>query len=101
MQDEDITTDRKNMMLWGFSIYIGDYPNYKHNALCPGSPFLPDGDTLSHSDIGLEIWCNLEGQYISVVRDYSDHSTMVSITLCDLAIFGEPEVWTETREVSV
>ena len=74
-------------LLWNFSIYIGDSTDYQSNELCPGSPFLPDKNNLSNSDKALEVWCNLEGKYVSIIRDYSSFFTP-GVTICDLAIFG-------------
>ena len=90
IQDEATSTDFKKNLLWGFSIYIGDSVDYLENNLCPGSPFLPDGDVLDRLSIGMEIWCNLEGSYITLVRDFKDYQDIESISICDFAIFGEP-----------
>ena len=62
-------------------IYIGNSQNYQDNALCPDGPHLSDG-------YGDEIWCNLAGQYVSIVKDVSGMSDY-DITICELDIMGE------------
>ena len=88
-------------MLWSFDIYIGDSADYRDNQLCPGGPFLPDGDALDNSSLGQELWCNLEGSYISLIRDYSDYADIEYISICDFAIFGDPIYFVEQREEMV
>ena len=60
-----------------FQIYIGNDPDWQNNAECPGGPFMDYGDgSLSEWGgvwpYGAEVWCNLTGQFVSIVRDYSD-----------------------------
>ena len=37
---------------------------------------------------GGEIWCSSYGQYVSIVREYEDISDVTSLSICDVAIFG-------------
>ena len=76
-------------MLWNYRIFVGESPNYKYNAECAGSPYLADGSAIDSSSRGLEIWCNRSGEYVSLVRDYSDFPSMQSISICDFPIFGD------------
>ena len=39
---------------------------------------------------GIEVWCNLPGKYVTIVRDYSSQAGHnYKVTLCDVAIFGD------------
>ena len=58
------------------------------NSECPGSPFQSTQPT-GNDAVGLEIWCNLDGNFVSIVRDFSSQvGTTYEVTLCDVAIFG-------------
>ena len=42
------------------------------------------------SENGHEAWCNRQGKYVTITRDFSDLSSgYYEFTLCDIAIFGE------------
>ena len=43
---------------------------------------------------GHEAWCNRQGKYVTITRDFSDMADdYYLILLCDIAIFGEvPEI---------
>ena len=81
-------------------IYIGDDPDYTKNPQCPGGPFMQTNDpkffsTITLSSIseqfwnyGAEIWCNLEGQYISIVADLTDLSGVYEMSICNLGVMG-------------
>ena len=92
-------------------IYIGEDTDYTKNAECPGSPFLKFND-LASSYVwnpvlnaytlkgGFEVWCNLQGQYTTLVFDYSeafayDSSYLIDFTICSLGIFGTNYIRTE------
>ena len=69
-------TERKKLFD-KFQIYIGNDPDWQNNTECPGGPFMDYGDgSLSEWGgvwpYGAEVWCNLTGQFVSIVRDYSD-----------------------------
>ena len=65
-----------------YEIYIGDDTNWTNNVKCEGGPFMHLEDTNSYSDdpytgdtiwnFGRETWCNLKGQYTSIVADLSE-----------------------------
>ena len=76
-------------MLWNYRIFVGESPDYQNNAECEGSPYLADGSAINNSSKGLEIWCNRSGEYVSLVRDYTDFPNMQSISICDFPIFGD------------
>lgn len=55
-----------------FKIYIGeDGSNYLNNVLCAGSPFYT---VASSWRFGFDIYCNLQGRYMYIVRDSIDTS---------------------------
>ena len=70
-------------------IYIGNDPDYTMNQKCAGGPFMVVGDTNWYTtgstgnnsgnewNYGLEVWCNLEGQYVTIVSDMSQYSGQV------------------------
>ena len=55
---------------------------------------MTNGDALDDTDLGFETWCNRAGEYVSLVRDFSDYSDMEYLSICDFAIFGEAAVLT-------
>lgn len=51
-----------------FDIFIGeDGADFTANTQCPGSPFLPAATTIDWP-FGLEVFCNLPGRYLYIVR---------------------------------
>lgn len=71
-----------------FEVYIGDDPVYSNNPKCPGGPFMLWEDQNSFTTVtqkdasgnlitvnawkyGVELWCNMEGQYTTIVADFS------------------------------
>ena len=63
-----------------FNLYVGFDPDYRNNALCPGGPFAKKDDyfrtfiqnnasTGTNYSNGGEAWCNLEGMYVSYVKE--------------------------------
>ena len=69
---------------------MGSSTSYLENEECPGGPY----STESTDGYGIEVWCNIPGQYVSIVRDYSAETTFESLTICEMAIFGEEISWT-------
>ena len=63
----DTSVTDTNKQLTGFKIYVGSSTSYEENEECPGGPYSTER-TDGH---GVEVWCNLPGQYVSIVRDYS------------------------------
>ena len=37
---------------------------------------------------GAEIWCNLEGQYTTIVADLTDLSGTYEMSICNLGVMG-------------
>ena len=84
-----------------YEIYIGDDSDWNNNVKCPGGPFMQLTDNDSYSvdpysgqtiwNFGRETWCNLKGQYTSIVADLSQGGTVPSSyekRLCQLGIMG-------------
>ena len=83
-----------------YEIYIGDSSDWSQNTKCPGGPFMRYDDPNSFSvdplygetiwNFGRETWCNLKGQYTSIVADLSGLSaeTNYDIKICQLGIMG-------------
>ena len=66
------TATESDMLFGGFEVHIGNDPDYNSNAKCAGGPFLECNDCVtSHNSWagGFEAECNLEGEYVSLVRD--------------------------------
>lgn len=81
-----------------YRIYIGaDGTTYTNNAECNGGAFLDPAD-LSNLDsqygfffkLGKEIWCNLEGRYVTVVADLTSLSSINynELALCSFGLMG-------------
>ena len=86
--DSSINSNHDTKYLWNFRIFVGTNSDYNFNSECPGSPFQSTQPT-GNDAVGLEIWCNLDGDFVSIVRDFSSQvGTTYEVTLCDVAIFG-------------
>ena len=53
---------------------------------------------------GVEAWCNLQGQYTTIVADYTgtfeyNSSSTIDFTICSLGIFGTNYVRTDPLEL--
>ena len=50
---------------------------------------------------GAEIWCNLEGQYTTIVADLTDLSGAYEMSICNLGVMGTQYVrkWLKDFEV--
>ena len=82
---EDILHDYTIQVLSG-----GDYTD------CQGSPYQTSG-VVDQTRVGYEAWCNVMGDKVQITKQM-DAASDYSITLCDVAIFGEAAV-TEVEEV--
>ena len=88
-----------------FEIYIGNDPNYLLNPRCPGGPFMRTDDPASYTELeadgrgerpagsywneGKEVWCNLEGQYMAIVANFSEVAgTGYETGICSLGVMG-------------
>jgi len=96
-----------------YELYIGDSPNYAANPKCAGGPYMQTSDSKSFVFVtytysgsptvsgdmwkfGREIWCNMQGQYMTIVADLNHLAGHTSaqapngyvMGLCNLAIFG-------------
>ena len=70
---------KEKFWIQNFQVYISNSPDYAENAACPGGPFMKVDESSSYNNdhhswdrmwnYGSEIWCNLEGQYVSLVAD--------------------------------
>ena len=88
VQDAEIGADFDKHYLWKFRIIVGDDPDWRKNYDCSDTPYLEDETALSQSNHAMEIWCNISGQYVSLIRSYQDYPDIVSVTICDFAIMG-------------
>ena len=91
-----------NYWVQNYDVHIGDDPNYLNNPKCAGSPFMRTDDPNSYTsggftavgesgdmwNFGAEIWCNLAGQYTTIVADYSDLSGAYEMSICQLGVMG-------------
>ena len=72
---------KEKFWLQNFQVHIGDSHDYTKNTACPGGPFLKTDDSKNYNadsaswdkvwSYGKEMWCDLEGQYVSLVADLS------------------------------
>ena len=84
-------------------IAIGDDADYTKNTNCAGGPFgdksqtnccVDDnisnfGSTTPLWKYGGEHWCNLQGRYVTLYRDFSDWSgAAFDLTICNFNIYG-------------
>ena len=75
-------------MLESYRIFVGHSDNYKDNTECKGGPYMSPEEPTTY---GAETWCNLAGQYVSIIRDFSmDSYEYKSFNICELDILGEP-----------
>lgn len=88
-----------------FEIYIGDNADYTLNTLCPGGPFMKDQFSTTNSGYYQydptvasgswrylsETWCNLQGRYTHIVKDYSTifaNYGFYEASLCSVGVMG-------------
>ena len=85
-----------------FDVHIGDDLNYLNNPKCAGGPFMRTDDLNSYTvgaytyvaesgnfwNFGKEIWCNLPGQYTTIVADYSNLVGEYEMSICHLGVMG-------------
>ena len=57
-----------------------------------------NGDEKKVWNYGKEIWCNLQGQYTTIVVDNSAQKTM-NIKICNLGIMGT-KYWRENKPIA-
>ena len=50
---------------------------------------------------GIEVWCNLEGQYVHIVADLSHLSGSYTMSLCSVGIMGASLVRDEPLPASI
>lgn len=94
VSDVGIGANNQYKLFSDFRVFVGSDPeNYEMNQECPGGPFLQYSDypsVLTSWPYGAEIWCNLPGKYVTIVRDYSAEAELAyELTLCNVSIFGE------------
>ena len=81
-------------------MYVGYDSNYQSNTPCPGGPFAYPitsdyGQFSSHGKgtewvNGAEAWCNLEGKYVSFVREATAQPVLDEIILCSFGVITDP-----------
>ena len=96
-----------------YEVYIGDHTVYSYNQKCPGGPFLDPSDPTTFTyekrafdkaedpflvgqgmvwPFGKENWCNLEGRYLFMVADMSQHVSSAAdsdkVSVCSLGVYG-------------
>ena len=54
-------------LIGAFEIYVGYDSNYVENRICEGGPYLTHDDITDPN--GVEVWCGLWGDYITIVRE--------------------------------
>ena len=87
--------------LQNFEIYVGNSEDYSWNKACPGGPYQKVDDTSSSylydSDknhylwnFGKEVWCNLEGQFVTILADLSAlaNEDWYTMSICSLGVMG-------------
>ena len=95
---------KTNLWLQNFHIYIGNNLDYEKNATCAGGPFMIVGDKENWYrkgeysgpkesgdmwNYGAEVWCNLEGQFVTIVFDLTHLSGQpYTMTICSLGLMG-------------
>ena len=63
------------MLCCDFEIYVGNDPDYNNNVKCAGGPYLPFDSGFNDYETwpgGFEAWCNLEGEYVTILRGSVD-----------------------------
>ena len=88
-----------------FQLYVGYDSDYQNNTPCPGGPFAVVGDPLTSAYgtysagfvyrgtdwiNGVETWCNLDGVYVSFVREATAQPPLDEIILCNFGVIGTP-----------
>ena len=73
-----------------YHIYIGDSADYTQNTPCAGNPQMTSssgfiGASWRH---GQEAWCNLEGRYTHIVREYASTLYASSLSICSFGVMG-------------
>ena len=83
-----------------YEVYIGNNEDYRKNQKCAGGPHMMTTDPNSYVEAsparthpmwkyGKELWCNLEGQYMTIVADLSHRTgTVYEQSICSLGIMG-------------
>ena len=81
-----------------FYIYIGQSPNFKNNALCPGGPFAypttreygtyDDGSNWVN---GVEAMCGLKGSYVSFVRYSNAVPELEEVVICAFGVIASTD----------
>ena len=97
-----------NNFFQNFEVFIGEDLDYIKNVKCAGGPHKVVGDPASYTNVswdvaippntgnngnvwnyGKEIWCNLQGRYMTIVADYSHlESQSYQVSLCSVGIMG-------------
>ena len=108
-------SDHKSQLL-NVEIHIGNSSDWSQNPKCAGGPFLDPDDpdvwyyctgTDGEMDLwpnGIEQWCNMEGQYVTIVADYNsvkDAYSTLEPSICDLGIFGTRYIRDQEAPTSV
>ena len=72
-------------------------PDSKYYDVRVGGPRAP-GNVWTY---GIEVWCNLEGQYVHIVADLSHLSGDYKMSLCSVGIMGASFVRDEPLPASI
>ena len=87
--DDLIEIGREPFYTQNYEVYIGNNADYRKNQKCAGGPHMITTDTNNYVEksptpaaypqwkYGKELWCNLEGQYMTIVADLSHRTGTV------------------------
>lgn len=86
-------------------LYVGNSPDYTQNTRCENGPVSPpyliyDGTINFAWENGVEAWCGIAGNYVSVVRDPAAITEQQNVSICTLGIISNTEELPEEEEES-
>ena len=102
--------DDKDYFLSEFYLYVGYDSDYSQNTPCPGGPYAYPIDSTfgtytgwfslgSDWPNGKEAWCNLEGRFVSFVREPDAEEPLDELRICTFGIIADPSVEVNEPEV--
>ena len=85
-------TDKNRYLVGPFELYVGYSTDYTENSKCKDGPYLVDGydPNLTYEwPAGVEVWCDLIGDYVSLVRDPSGIDLIPHVYIGSLGIIAD------------
>ena len=83
------------MVFGPYEVYVDDAGVYASSTKCEGGPWMDPEDsdnfTRRESKLGVEVWCNKIGRYVTIEASLIRYNLAVppkSISLCSLGIIG-------------